>query len=166
MQNQTIKRTETKVDVVHVTKTSTKSFAAVLSAFKELVGSPSLKAIEDAVTNNVAEAAITAMEGKSHFMILGQLDMGAAVPSLKAKNLRAIQYLIGNPLYADKMIRHNIEVGLYVPLRVFIAEESTGTIFNYDLPSSLLGQWQNAEIASTAKELDLLLDKLSDNVLN
>jgi hypothetical protein len=132
MQSQKIKRTENKVEVVHVTKTSAKPFAAVMATFKELVSSPPLKDIEEAVAKGVAETAIAAMEGKSHFMVLGHLDMGAAVPSLQGKEVQAQQFLIGNPLYADKMIRHEREVALYVPLRILIAENSTGTMFNYD----------------------------------
>ena len=85
MQSQKIKRTENKVEGVHVTKTSAKPFAAVLATFKELVASPTLKEIEDAVANSVAESAIAALEGKSHFMILSQLDMGGAVLRLKQR---------------------------------------------------------------------------------
>jgi uncharacterized protein (DUF302 family) len=159
-------KTEKHVEIIHIKRTSLKPFGAVLAAFEERLGSPTIESINEAVSNKVAETVIKAMEGESHLMILGMLDMGAALPSFKEKNRKGRQYLVGNPLFADKMIKQNSEVGLYVPLRIFMVEEENGTSFIYDLPSSLLGQWCNAEIDKTAKELDKHLTELVDYALD
>ena len=42
-------------------------------------------------------------------------------------------YIVGNPLIAQTMIRHNIQVGLKVPVRILIYEDDaakTGRIIN------------------------------------
>ena len=73
---------------------------------------------------------------------------------------KAMQYDIGNPLTAERMTRHQLAAGLYAPLRVYLYEDAQGrAIFEYDLPSSLFGQFGDERVTSVGHELDLELEQ-------
>ena len=68
---------------------------------------------------------------------------------------KARQYVIGNPLIAVTMTRHDIRAGLYAPLRILVYEaEDRSTRVEYDLPSSLFGQFNDPEVTAIAQSLD------------
>jgi hypothetical protein len=74
---------------------------------------------------------------------------------------KAMQYEIGNPLTAERMTRYALAAGLYAPLRVVLYEDESGTaIFEYDLPSSLFGQFGDERITQVGRELDQELETL------
>jgi hypothetical protein len=68
---------------------------------------------------------------------------------------KAMQYEIGNPLTAERMTRHVLAAGLYAPLRIILYEDAQGrAVFEYDLPSSLFGQFGDARVTEVGRELD------------
>jgi hypothetical protein len=72
---------------------------------------------------------------------------------------KGMQYEIGNPLTAERMTRYALAAGLYAPLRVMLYEDETGkATFEYDLPSSLFGQFGDERITQVARELDAELE--------
>jgi hypothetical protein len=72
---------------------------------------------------------------------------------------KAIQYEIGNPLTAERMTRHVLAAGLYAPLRIILLEDAEGRVlFEYDLPSSLFGQFGDDRVAAVGYELDAELE--------
>ena len=72
-----------------------------------------------------------------------------------------MQYVVGNPLLAIQMTQHDIRAGLYAPLRVLLYEDEQGkTCVEYDKPSSLFGQFGNANINEVAAMLDQKLEQL------
>ena len=74
-------------------------------------------------------------------------------------NSKGMQYEIGNPLTAERMTRYSLAAGLYAPLRVMLYEDESGkAIFEYDLPSSLFGQFGDERIAQVGRELDVELE--------
>ena len=82
-----------------------------------------------------------------------------ALTAADAQNSKAVQYEIGNPLTAERMTRHALAAGLYAPLRVMLYEDESGkAIFEYDLPSSLFGQFGDERITQVGRELDLELE--------
>ena len=89
-------------------------------------------------------------------------DHGAltAADGLRSK---AIQYEIGNPLTAERMTRHALAAGLYAPLRVILYEDAEGAaVFEYDLPSTLFGQFGDPRVAEVGRELDAELEGVLD----
>jgi len=71
---------------------------------------------------------------------------------------KAMQYEIGNPLTAERMTRHVLAAALYAPLRVVLYEDPSGrAVFEYDLPSSLFGQFGDERVAQVGRELDVEL---------
>jgi uncharacterized protein (DUF302 family) len=74
---------------------------------------------------------------------------------------QAMQYLVGNPLFAIEMTQHAIGAGLYAPLRVLIYEAEDGrACVEYDLPSSLFGQFGDERVDRVAVMLDRKLAEL------
>src|SRR5215469_8746201 len=108
----------------------------------------------------LAEQRIKAAEGAERLMIILVFDHGAALDIVSAR-ANAKQYLIGNPLTAISMTRHDITAGLYAALRVFVSEPSVGrTMVEYDQPSSQFGQLGCDEVTQGALTLDAGLERV------
>ena len=107
-----------------------------------------------------ARGRIEAMAGPSGFMLFSTNDHGSLL-RLAGQKRKAVQYVVGNPLFALQMTQHDIRASLYAPLRVLIYEDEQGrTCVEYDKPSSLFGQFGNAGITPTAAMLDRKLEAL------
>lgn len=79
---------------------------------------------------------------------------------------KAVQYVVGNPLYAIEMTRHTIGAALYVPLRVLIYEDNGGkTRIEYDRPSSFFGQFGDTWVDEIAASLDRKLADLASEAM-
>src|SRR5271170_2220014 len=152
-----------RITVDHVRVETDKPFDKVTKAFEKELGQfneetyKSLAAGEDA---EKARAKLEAMVGPSGFMLFKTSDHGSLL-RLAGQKKKAIQYLVGNPLFAIQMTQHDIRAGLYAPLRVLIYEnEEAKTCVEYDKPSSLFGQFENAKVTDVATMLDLKLEQL------
>lgn len=56
------------------------------------------------------------------------------------------------------MTRHDLRAALYAPLRVLVFENARGdTVVEFDQPSSLFGQFGNAEVTAVGQALDAKL---------
>ncbi len=107
---------------------------------------------------------IKGIEGPLGLMIFNTIDHGVLL-SLAGKTARARQYIVGNPLFALQMIQKDVRAGLYAPLRIYIREDGTDkSVIEYDLPSTLFGQFQNVEVDRVAKTLDQKLEAAIDYV--
>src|SRR6516164_6132601 len=116
--------TETRFSVVHVRVTSDRPFAEVQAAFERRVGrfEPDVyQALAEGGDPAAVRARLEAMAGSSGFMLFRTSDHGGLL-RLVGEQRKAVQYLIGNPLFAVEMTRHAIGAGLYAPLRVLIYE--------------------------------------------
>ena len=79
----------------------------------------------------------------------------------EGRRAKAYQHEIGNPLTAERMTRHELPAALYAPLRVLLYEESSGrAFFEYDLPSSLFGQFGDEQVTQVGRELDDELERV------
>jgi uncharacterized protein (DUF302 family) len=152
-----------RIAVDHVQVVTDKPFDEVSKAFEEQLGQfnpeihKALSAGEDA--ERVREK-IEAMVGPSGFMLFRTSDHGALL-RLAGQTRKAIQYLVGNPLFAVRMTQHDIRASLYAPLRVLIFENEQGkTCVEYDTPSSLFGQFGDAKVTDVATMIDRKLEQL------
>ena len=149
------------VDHVHVA--TAKTFEDVTTAFEAQLGKfdgDVRKAATSSEDIEEAKAKIAAMAGPSGFMLFGTSDHGALL-RLAGQKRKAIQYVVGNPVFALQMTQHDIRASLYAPLRVLIYEDEEGkTCVEYDRPSSLFGQFGDTRIAPTATMLDRKLEAL------
>ena len=153
---------ETRFTVDHIRRTTDKSFEEVTTAFERQLGrfDPGVyQALAAGGDAEGARAKIEAMAGPSGFMLFGTQDHGELL-RLAGQKRKAIQYVVGNPLFALQMTQHDIRASLYAPLRVLIYEDEGKTWLEYDRPSSLFGQFGNDRIAPIAAMLDRKLDAL------
>jgi uncharacterized protein (DUF302 family) len=154
---------DTRILVEHVSQTSDKPFENVTTAFERQLGrfDPDVyKALAAGGDAEGAKAKIEAMAGPSGFMLFATHNHGALL-RLAGQKHKAVQYVVGNPLFAFQMTQHDIRASLYAPLRVLIYEDERGrTCLEYDKPSSLFGQFNDAGIAPVASMLDRKLEDL------
>ena len=84
-----------------------------------------------------------------------------ALLRLAGQERKAVQYVVGNPLFAFQMTQHDIRASLYAPLRVLLYENGEGkTCVEYDRPSSLFGQFGKANVTEVAAMLERKLEQL------
>jgi uncharacterized protein (DUF302 family) len=154
---------DSRFTVDHVRLTTDKRFEEVAHAFERQLGTfdPDVRrAATESGDTEAAKAKIGAMAGPSGFMLFGTQDHGALL-RLAGQKRKAIQYVVGNPLFALQMTQHDVRAGLYAPLRVLIYENEDGkTCLEYDRPSSLFGQFGDDRISPTAAMLDRKLEAL------
>jgi uncharacterized protein (DUF302 family) len=153
----------TRITVEHVRVTTDRPFERVTKAFEEQVGQFDWAVYQQLQTGADPEevrAKIKAMEGPSGFMLFRTSDHGALL-RLAGQKKKALQYLVGNPLFALQMTQHDIRASLYAPLRVVIYGDEQGkTCVEYDKPSSLFGQFGNAKVTEVARMLDHKLEQV------
>ena len=151
-----------KIMVEHVRVKVAKPFDEVSAAFEARLGKFDPAVYEQLRKGDDPEAVrarIESMAGPSGFMLFRTSDHGAIL-RLVGQRRKAVQYLVGNPLFAVEMTRHAIGAALYAPLRVLIYEEVGGTCIEYDLPSSLFGQFKDERVDRVAVSLDRKLADL------
>ena len=154
---------ESRFMVDHVRLESGKPFEEVAKAFERQLGRFDPDVAKPLISGGDIEGArakIEAMAGPSGFMLFGTTDHGALL-RLVGQKRKALQYVVGNPLFALQMTQHDIRASLYAPLRVLLYEDDRGrTCLEYDKPSSLLGQFNDDRIAPVAGLLDRKLEDL------
>jgi uncharacterized protein (DUF302 family) len=112
------------------------------------------------LTPDAAKDALRSMEGEQGFMIIQTIDQGADL-LMVGQRRKAKQYLIGNPLLAIQVNRHDIRAALYAPLRVLVFEPEPGrTVVEFDQPSTLFGQFGREEVTAVGVEDDGKLERL------
>jgi uncharacterized protein (DUF302 family) len=102
--------------------------------------------------------------GPSGFMLFGLFDHGAWIrkAGIDRKVLRVI---LGNPLIAITMLRHDVTAGLFAPVEVLLVDRGDdGSSLTYIKPSSLIVVEHNPELLSAAQQLDAKLAALAAKV--
>jgi len=99
--------------------------------------------------------------GQGGMMVMAQVDQGNML-SMAGLKLKAELFLVGNPTVGKQLFEQDHNVGLYVPLRVFVTEGSDGKVYvSYDKPSALLKQFNNQKIDMVAGMLDQKIQGLA-----
>jgi uncharacterized protein (DUF302 family) len=158
-----------KVAIEHVQVATEKPFVDVAAALEARLGRFDQAVYEELRSGADPEAVRTRLEGMagpSGLMLFRTSDHGALL-RLAGQTRKAVQYLLGNPLFAVRMTQHDIRAGLYAPLRVLLYEDETGkTCIEYDKPSTLFGQFGNAKVTEVAAMLDRKLEQLVAEAIN
>jgi Domain of unknown function DUF302 len=141
------------VEVVHVTIACGRPFEAVRDALVKDVPALDPQLMKLLIGANAAEIEERRAAGPKLWLFETR-DHGALVAA-EGHTKKAIQFEIGNPLTAERMTRHRLAAGLYAPLRVVLYGDEQGrAAFEYDLPSSLFGQFGDERVTKTGRELD------------
>ncbi|KAL6248440.1 hypothetical protein RBB50_004695 [Rhinocladiella similis] len=126
------------------------------------------------------ESFITSQLGSHGFMYFNEYNHGGWLPLYdpptvkvldangETKNLRAIRFILGNPLIAITMLRHDLDAGLSVPVELYLVEEAEGTRIVWFRPSGLVAGYEGAkdELMQAATALDSKLEQFVEWVLS
>jgi hypothetical protein len=144
------------VQVEHIKMETTKTFTEVAAALERSV--PQLDPALGVALAQGDEQRASQLERGAPLFIFLKRDHGALL-QVVGQPRKAVQYEIGNPHTASKMTRHSLAAGLYAPLRVILYEnDKGGSVFEYDRPSSLFGQFDDEQISAIARGLDAALE--------
>jgi uncharacterized protein (DUF302 family) len=144
------------LQVEHITLKTPKKFTEVEAALEKNV--PQLDPAIAAALASGDEQRATELERGAQLFIFLTRDHGALL-QVTGRPRKALQYEIGNPHTASKMTRHRLPAGLYAPLRVMLYEDETGgSVFEYDRPSSLFSQYGDERVTQDGRDLDAALE--------
>lgn len=144
------------IEVTHVVIESQKAAADVRTSLETLIP-PIDEEIPLLLSDGITDRLKQRLEAAPELSIFLKRDHGVLV-GLYGKARDAVQYEIGNPLTASTMTRYRLAAGLYAPLRVIIYEKDDGgSCIEYDLPSSLFGQFGDDRVVEVARGLDVAL---------
>ena len=99
--------------------------------------------------------------GPSGFMLFAEINHGGWISKFGI-NRRTLRLILGNPLIAITMLRHDLIAGLFAPVEVLVTEheDKQGTNVVYVQPSSLIVVEDNPPLRSAAEALDTKLADL------
>jgi uncharacterized protein (DUF302 family) len=157
---------ETRFDGVRMRYDSTKSYDALLAALLADIGQKpvSLDDLAEAETWESYQGQVEPHVGPSGFMLFKLIDHGAWITKAGIDR-QVMRVILGNPLIAITMLRHDVTAGLFAPVEMLLVDEGEGrSSLTYVKPSSLMVVEPNPELLSAAKELDAKLAALATKV--
>lgn len=105
--------------------------------------------------------AINEMAGASHLTRFACMRTGDLFSVLGGTPVESVKYLVGNALFAEKIFRHGLTAGLYVPFVLNFYGNQGKTIFEYFQPSTFLAHVSSdAEVTVIGQKLDGLMTEL------
>jgi uncharacterized protein (DUF302 family) len=106
------------------------------------------------------EREVQSHVGPSGFILFGQFDHGAWITKTGIDR-KLLRIILGNPLIAITMIRHDLTAGLFAPVELLVTDEPGGkSAVTYVVPSSLMVTEPNPPLLEAALELDAKLQAL------
>jgi uncharacterized protein (DUF302 family) len=137
-----------------------KSLDDVFGELRRLCGKATIADIVEISAASPSEAVAAAQiesrfVPRSGFMIFAEIDHGAWIGRFGI-NRKAVRVILGNPLIAITMLRHDLTAGLFAPVELMVEERSSGggSIVTYVRPSSLIAISSDTKLRSAAQALD------------
>jgi uncharacterized protein (DUF302 family) len=152
---------ERTIEVQHLSLEVEADFESFTRNLEQLLGRFEYTHYEGVETEPAeVQKRLEAAAGEEGLMLFNVQDHGKLLNIFGAPR-KARQYVLGNPLIAITMTRHDIRAALYAPLRLLVYEaDDHGTRVEYDQPSSLFGQFNDPRITTVAQSLDSKLVNL------
>jgi uncharacterized protein (DUF302 family) len=98
---------------------------------------------------------------KNGMMVLSELNQGKVLEMTGLK-IKAVSLFVGNPTVGKKLFSAHRGVGIAVPVRVNVYEDTDGkTYVSYVKPSDQLTPFKNEQVTMIAKMLDEKLGMLT-----
>jgi uncharacterized protein (DUF302 family) len=157
---------ETRFDGVRVRYESAKGYDDLLAALLADIGENPVPINEFATANDDWPSYQDEVEphaGPSGFMLFNLIDHGAWI-SKAGIDRKVMRVVLGNPLIAITMLRHDVTAGLFAPVELLLVDEGDGSSLTYVKPSSLMVVENNPELLAAAQELDAKLAALASKV--
>lgn len=138
---------------VRVRYDSTKSYDEVLAALLADIGERPVP-IDDIATGTGDwedfRQRVEPYVGPSGFMLFALLDHGAWITKAGIDR-KAVRVILGNPLIAITMLRHDVSAGLFAPVELLITDAPAGSSLTYVKPSSLMVVEPHPELLAAAQ---------------
>jgi uncharacterized protein (DUF302 family) len=158
---------EIRFNGVRIRFDSKKSFDEVLSSLLADVGDQPLLINEVAANSESWDEYKKEVEshvGPSGFILFATIDHGAWIKKVGIRR-KALRFIIGNPMIAITMLRHDLTAGLFAPVELILVEEDDGrSSLTYVRPSSLMVVEKNDALLGAARQLDSKLQALAEKV--
>ena len=157
---------EIRFDGVRLRHDSAKGYDELLAALLVDIGEKPVSLDELATTTDdwqTYQDKVEPLAGPSGFMLFDLIDHGAWITKAGIDR-KVMRVILGNPLIAITMLRHDVSAGLFAPVELLLVEEGNGSSLTYVKPSSLMVVENNPELFSAAKELDAKLAALAAKV--
>src|SRR5690349_7380931 len=139
---------------------STRSLEEVLLNLRNVVGTTIIpqgnsQEAGSVPTREQFEHVIGSQVGGSGFTLFFEINYGQWLPLFGIER-KVVRWILGNPLLAITMIRHDITASLFAPVELLLVENTPGdgSTVIYNLPSSLMVIEPNPALEAAAKELD------------
>lgn len=154
-------RTEIAFQGLRLRFDSTKSYGELVAALLADIGDKPVPIDDIAVGFDSWESyerEVRSHAGPSGFMLFASLDHGTWLEKAGIDK-KALRVVLGNPLIAITMLRHDVTAGLFAPVELLVTEEDDGrSAITYVAPSSLMVVETNEPLRAAAQALD---DKLA-----
>ena len=150
---------------VRVQVATTRPFDEVLNRLRREVGSAPAAELEAARkrsrTADEFAREVNQRVGPSGFVLFFEIDHGSWIGKFGIQR-KALRWILGNPLIAITMLRHDLQAGLFVPVELYVVEQDddAGATVSYVVPSSLIAIGDNRELREAAEALDRKLEDL------
>ncbi|MGB6206073.1 DUF302 domain-containing protein [Mycobacterium sp.] len=158
---------EIRFDGVRVRFDSAKSYDELVAALRADIGERAVPINDIGTATDSWDAYRERVEshvGPSGFMLFGEVDHGAWITKAGIDR-KALRVILGNPLIAITMLRHDVTAGLFAPVEMLLVDEGDGrSSLTYVKPSSLMVIEPNPELLSAAELLDAKLAALATKV--
>jgi uncharacterized protein (DUF302 family) len=111
------------------------------------------------------KAEVESHAGPSGFILFAVLNHGAWIKKVDIQK-KVLRFIIGNPVLAITMLRHDLTAGLFAPVELIVIEEDQDqSSLTYVRPSSLMAIDTNEPLLAAARELDAKLQALAAKVM-
>lgn len=142
---------------------SDKTYDEILAALFADIGETPVPINELSATASTWDAYQSRVEtyvGPSGFMLFAVFDHGKWIGNAGIDR-KALRVILGNPLIAITMMRHDVSAGLFVPVELLVLDEpGERSSITYVRPSSLMVVEPNPPLLAAAQALDEKLEAL------
>ncbi|MGI5240106.1 DUF302 domain-containing protein [Dactylosporangium sp. CA-139066] len=133
------------------------AFDAFTAAFEEAAPvfdtSAALRAGQPPGGWNEFEAAVAA-NAPNELVIFGKIE-ATPLMAIAGHRRKYTEYLLGNPVIAESMLRHHPAVMLYAPLRILVhSDDNDCAVFTLDQPSAVFGGFGIPQVTEVGVGLD------------
>jgi uncharacterized protein (DUF302 family) len=170
MHNDTTSLDVIEINATRVVFTSALGFEDMLSEFKKRIGP--MVAFEKIITLpggwEQYEDAVSPLIGESGFVSIAEMDYTGWLAKYEIHR-KVMRWIIGNPMIAITMVKHDQTASLFVPVEMLLAEESGNEqrcTVTYMRPSSLIAFGENPALLEAARKLDDKLEALIASVMH
>jgi uncharacterized protein (DUF302 family) len=142
---------------------SAQGFDALVAALYDAVGSVPVPIDDIAVRFgdwDSYEREVQSHVGPSGFMLFAVFNHGGWIRKAGIDR-QVLRVVIGNPLIAITMLRHDVTAGLFAPVELLLTAEDDGSTLTYVQPSSLMVVEDNPALLAAATVLDTKLARLA-----